>query len=159
MSILHTPAIRHQPGHWTDAARLRLTSLNIHCPLSIVWVTTHEAHHCCYDTASHCLSPSRNVTCCHADRLSLTDTACVSRAPVTRPAPPRLNPVLCYVQCSELWPELACFACNPTPGLVTLLLLSSVSNINCLGVCLCSLLVQSLVKTPPPHVCQVVSAK
>ena len=129
MSILHTQAIRHQPGHWTDAARLRLTSLNIHCPLSIVWVTTGTRLITVAMTpmASHCLPPSRNVTCCHADRLSLTDTACVSRAPVTRPAPPRLNPVLCYVQCSELWPELACFACNPTPGLVTLLLLSSVS--------------------------------
>ena len=140
MSILHTPAIRHQPGHWTDAARLRLTSLNIHCPLSIVWVTTGTRLITVAMTpmASHFSPPSRNVTCCHADRLSLTDTACVSRAPVTRPAPPRLNPVLCYVQCSELWPELACFACNPTPGLVTLLLLSSVSNINCL-VCVCVL--------------------
>lgn len=129
MSILHSPAIRQQPAWSLDRCGLAGTDKSQYS-LSTVNSLGHDSredHHCCYDIASHCLPPSRIVTSCHADRLSLTDTACVSRdgaAPCIAPRPAPSQPCVMFsVQSSAL----ACFACNPTPGL-----LSSVSNINCL---------------------------
>ena len=109
MSILHSPAIRHQPAWSLDRCGLAQTDKSQYS-LSTVNSLGHDWQERIITVAmtSHHIVYPRHVSW-HLVTLTasrwLTQLASLVTAlrPVSRPAPPRLNPVLCSVFRARPW--------------------------------------------------------